>query len=368
MRTRLTEAPAFAGAAITRPFEEPDRLPCQRIAAEAARSSYAAAMPDLAFDGQDPLEAVDQRWVALWDGRIVGFVDLVGNHIANLFVDPSAQGRGVGTMLITLVERETIGDLTLSVFTANRRARALYQRLGFEVVSDGLVPFRGATKRVWRMRKARPVMARYRLVVFDFDGVLADSADWMLRTVPVIAEEFGLARLTRHELQALRGAPTRAVVRALRVPAWKMPFIARRMRQLSTAAAGDIVRFPGAIELLQRLKRQGVVTAVVSSNGEAAVRSVLGEEAVAAIDHLDCRVSLFGKAARLRRLTRKTGIAPDASLYVGDESRDIDAAAEAGFHSAAATWGYSRVEAFSRSRPTVTVGSIEALGDWLVGR
>lgn len=367
MKALSIQPPVFAGAAMARPFEEGDRLACQLIAAEAAQTSYAPVMPDLhgTFDGQEPLEKVDRRWVAIWDGRIVGFVDLIGNHIANLFVHPDAQGRGVGSMLINLVERTTVGDLTLSVFTVNPRARALYERLGFQVISQGDVPFRGTSKRAWRMRKVRSATPRYRLVVFDFDGVVADSADWMLRTIPLVAAEFGLARLSRDELQALRAQPTRTILRTLRAPAWKMPFIARRMRQLSRMAAGGISLFPGVAELLVRLGSLGVRTAVVSSNGEPTVRAVLGQELVDQLDHLDCGVRLFGKASRLRRLARMTRIASSEAIYIGDESRDVDAARRAGFASAAATWGYATREAFVNSKPSVTVDSIGALEAWL---
>lgn len=142
---------------VTRPFAEKDRTVCQAIAAESALSSYAPGMADLAgtFDGQAPLEEVDRRWVALLNGEIVGFIDISGNHIANLFVHPSAQGRGVGSSLMEVADRETVGDLTLSVFTVNPRARKLYERLGFHVVSEAPVPFRGTWQTVWRMRKER---------------------------------------------------------------------------------------------------------------------------------------------------------------------------------------------------------------------
>ena len=146
------------GSVLTRLFEEEDRAACQAIAAEAALTSYAPAMPDLVetFDGQAPLEAVDRRWVAVLGSGVVGFIDMSGSHIANLFVHPAAQGRGVGTKLMEIVERDTCGDLTLSVFTVNPRARKLYERLGFRLVSEGPVAFRGTSKTVWRMRKVRP--------------------------------------------------------------------------------------------------------------------------------------------------------------------------------------------------------------------
>lgn len=363
IQTIVTDLPGFSGAAACRAFAEADRQACQEIAADAAASSYATAMPDLAssFVPDAALEAADRRWVAVWGDQIVGFIDLIGNHISNVFVAPAAQSRGVGRLLIDAVERETHGDLTLSVFTVNPRARTLYEHLGFTVEAEGSTDFHGVAKAVWRMRKARPVTPRYRLVVFDFDGVLADSADWMLRTLPLIIGEFGLNPKSAAELQALRGAPTRDVVRSFGALAWKIPFIARRLRQLSEASAGDIGVFPGVAELLHGLRQVGVASAVVSSNGEATIRAVLGEETLGLVDHLDCGVALFGKAARLRKLTRRLGVPTAEAAYVGDETRDIDAARRSGLDSVAVTWGYGTGEVLAAHSPTALVETMSDL-------
>lgn len=54
-------------------------------------------------------------------------------YLARIEILPGYQGRGIGTHLIsTLIDqaRQLGQDLVLDVLTVNRRARALYQRLG----------------------------------------------------------------------------------------------------------------------------------------------------------------------------------------------------------------------------------------------
>lgn len=54
-------------------------------------------------------------------------------YLARIDILPGYQGRGIGTQLIsTLIDqaRQLGQDLVLDVLTVNRRARALYQRLG----------------------------------------------------------------------------------------------------------------------------------------------------------------------------------------------------------------------------------------------
>jgi ribosomal protein S18 acetylase RimI-like enzyme len=139
-------------------FSEDDRASCQRIAALAALSSYGPRMPEFRdrFVEAQPLEPADVRIVAVRDGAVAGFLDLVGSHVSNLFVDPQHQGLGIGTALMAEAARRVAGDLTLSVFILNPDARRLYERLGFQVEGVRTVPFAGSSAEVWMMRKPRP--------------------------------------------------------------------------------------------------------------------------------------------------------------------------------------------------------------------
>jgi len=67
------------------------------------------------------------------DGRVVGFLSLVGNEVGGIFVDPDYQGRGVGRALMDSVSRGRV-TLELDVFEANHSARGFYAAYGFEVI------------------------------------------------------------------------------------------------------------------------------------------------------------------------------------------------------------------------------------------
>lgn len=139
-------------------FSEGDRASSQRIAALAALSSYGPRMPELRgrFVETQPLEPADERIVAVRDSAVAGFLDLIGSHVSNLFVDPQHQGQGIGTAMMAEAARRVVGDLTLSVFTLNPDARRLYERLGFRIEGVKTVPFAGSSAEVWIMRKSRP--------------------------------------------------------------------------------------------------------------------------------------------------------------------------------------------------------------------
>ncbi|NNB98439.1 HAD hydrolase-like protein [Corallococcus exiguus] len=201
----------------------------------------------------------------------------------------------------------------------------------------------------------------YRLIIFDFDGTLADSADWLRGIFNDVARRYGFRTVSAEELEALRGQDTRAIIAQLGVPLWKMPFIAAHMRKLVARDAHRIPTFPGVEAMLEQLEARGLTLAVVSSNAEENVRRVLGPVASARIRHYACGAGLFGKRTKFRKVLKAAGVRPGEALSVGDEVRDIEAAAAEGIATAAVTWGYA-TEALLRSRaPTVVFTRLDEL-------
>ena len=207
----------------------------------------------------------------------------------------------------------------------------------------------------------------YRLVIFDFDGTLADSARWVLSALDEVAVTYRFRRINAAEAAMLRGYDNRAIIRYLGVPFWKLPAIARHMRARMAAEAGGIHLFPGAGEVLRTLSAEGVTLAIVTSNAEVTVRRILGPELSSLVVRFECGASLFGKVRRFRRVLRELGVAPGEAIGIGDEGRDIEAARAAGIDAGAVTWGYATATLLATRHPTVTFGRMEELAPWLLG-
>ena len=71
-----------------------------------------------------------ETWVAEMDGRLVGFMSLVGQELGGLFVDPDVQRRGIGRSLVAKAQEQQ-SNLELGVFEENADARHFYARCGF---------------------------------------------------------------------------------------------------------------------------------------------------------------------------------------------------------------------------------------------
>lgn len=132
---RLSAAPP----ATIRPCREDD---LDRLL-EIWRAACALAHPFLTDDflrtEQDRVRDVylpaAENWVAEVDGRVVGFVSLMGYQVGGLFLAPEWHGRRIGKALMDKAVAER-GTLELDVFAANAIGRRFYDRYGFVDADD----------------------------------------------------------------------------------------------------------------------------------------------------------------------------------------------------------------------------------------
>ena len=80
---------------------------------------------------------IAETWVFEEEGRVVGFIALIGNEVGGIFVTPERHGQGIGREL-TDHARASRSHLDVEVFEANEIGRGFYDAYGFEVVGTGV--------------------------------------------------------------------------------------------------------------------------------------------------------------------------------------------------------------------------------------
>lgn len=115
-----------------------------------------------AFHERTPARVADTT-VAEVDGRVAGFIMVVGDEVEQVFVDPALHGAGVAAPLLAEAERQVAeagyDEAWLAVVTGNARARRFYEKHGwhdggdlpYEVTAGGeryVSPCRRYVKRV----------------------------------------------------------------------------------------------------------------------------------------------------------------------------------------------------------------------------
>lgn len=122
---------------MIRPFTDDDRDAVLGIWYRA--SVIAHSFLSEAFFGTERLQISEEHLPASEtsvferDGRVVGFISMVGNEVGGIFVDPEYQSQGVGRALMSSVTaRRPV--VVLDVFEANRVGREFYDAYGFREI------------------------------------------------------------------------------------------------------------------------------------------------------------------------------------------------------------------------------------------
>jgi len=76
-------------------------------------------------------------WVYEEDLKVIGFISMLENEIAGLFVIPDEHARGIGTALVNHVGR-THEFLEVEVFEKNEIGRAFYNKYGFSPYRESI--------------------------------------------------------------------------------------------------------------------------------------------------------------------------------------------------------------------------------------
>lgn len=201
-----------------------------------------------------------------------------------------------------------------------------------------------------RKRPAEPP-GRPKLLLFDFDGTIADTFDAALTILNKLADEFGFRALQPKDLERARDMRTRQLMKFLGIPTRKMSRIAKRGSEELHACIHSIQPLPGMPEALRELQTLGFSLGIVTSNSELNVQIFLRSHALELFDFVRSSSKLLGKARMIRKVIKRQQVPAADILFVGDETRDVEAAKKAGIRIAAVTWGYNSRRSLEALKP-----------------
>jgi len=186
-----------------------------------------------------------------------------------------------------------------------------------------------------------------KLVLFDLDGTLLDSAPDFVATINVMRADRNEPALSPHALRPHVSKGARAMLaagfpqldadtRETMIPA----FLEIYQRELACHGTG----FDGVEALLSAIETAGSHWGIVTNKPEYLARQLLpllGWET-------RCAVLVGGDTLPVRKpdplpllhAAQLVGVGIGDCVYVGDDERDIDAARAAGMPSIVALWGY----------------------------
>ncbi len=192
-------------------------------------------------------------------------------------------------------------------------------------------------------------MGRIRLVLFDLDGTLVDSAPDLAASANELRRRRGLPLLPYRALREVCGSGARGLIwAALRIAPDAPNFELVKDEFLTHYGAhltDHLTVFPGIYDMIRAFSDRGISWGVVTNKFSTLARPVC--EAAGFTATMKCLVGgdMVDKPKpeplSLQLAMRTCGFAPENTMYVGDDARDTMAAHAAGLPAAAACWGYT---------------------------
>lgn len=197
-------------------------------------------------------------------------------------------------------------------------------------------------------------MSAQKLLVFDLDGTLAETAGDLVGTLNFILEREGVAPIDMSEARFMLGAGAKALIQR-GYAAQNITLAPARLQQLfgdflahyEAHIADHSYLFPGVVEALDRFEAAGWAFAVCTNKIEAPARKLLVQLGVADRFRAIVGQDTFGAPKPDPRVLEQTialaGGATERSVMVGDSRTDIDTARGLGIPCVAVDFGYTDV-------------------------
>lgn len=192
------------------------------------------------------------------------------------------------------------------------------------------------------------------VVVFDFDGTLADSERIIIKLYDFFAEKNNKPKLTEETKQKLRDGTTRQAMKWTGIKFWQIPKLLNMARVEYKKRATNVKIFTGMESIAEKLSKDFDIY-ILSTNNEKTVRKILKKNNFKPPVTVLKGSSVFGKDKALKRLLRKNKYDRHLSWMVGDEMRDIAAGNKARLNTIGVTWGLQSEVGLNLAKPDYIV-------------
>ena len=212
---------------------------------------------------------------------------------------------------------------------------------------------------------------QYDLIVWDWDGTLADSTGMITRAIIKAAEQAGLPALSPEAASSIIGLGLRESIETLYpgIASEQARVLAIQYNVNYFAGESEIPLFAGAADTIKTLNRRGYKLAVATGKSRRGLNLALEHTQLRNYFHATRTVDeCFSKPhpQMLDELMDDLVALPERTLMIGDTSYDLQMAKNAGVHAVGVSYGAQKADAWQGLNPIQQFDTFGALSQWLL--
>ncbi|MCV9921648.1 HAD family hydrolase [Pseudomonas sp. BT-42-2] len=214
---------------------------------------------------------------------------------------------------------------------------------------------------------------RYELLVFDWDGTLADSIGRIVLAMNLAAERAGEAPSAEDAVKGIIGLALSEAISVLYPHLEPVQVEVFRQHYADVYMALDqqpSPLFEGVLESLDAFRAEGYRLAVATGKARRGLDRVLkanGWEQFFDITRAADETRGKPHPLMLEEILAHCQVEPGQALMVGDSAFDLQMASNAGMHSVAVGYGAMSLQALAEFGPQVCIDHFSQLRQWLSG-
>jgi len=208
-------------------------------------------------------------------------------------------------------------------------------------------------------------MPQNHMLIFDFDGTIADTFHYLIKIGNRLSDEFQFKKILPDDIEILKDKNVQEIIQHLNIPFLKVPMIVARAKQELHKEIQEVEPIEGLKEILQDIKSRGYQMGILTSNSSDNVMGFLTNHGISFFDIIHTTPKIWSKNWSLKALVNNNNLNFSEVIYIGDETRDIDAAKKAGIQVAAVTWGFNSQKALEAHKPDFLIHNPCELADLL---
>ena len=211
---------------------------------------------------------------------------------------------------------------------------------------------------------------KFDLLVFDWDGTLADSASVIVLSIQGAARDMGLTEPSNDEARHVIGLGLSEAIEYLfpDLPLQKLRLLTDRYRYHYLAHDQEISLYEGIIEIIKTLHAENFLLAVATGKSRAGLNRSFVSSGLGDYFHASrCADETFSKPhpAMLLELMGEFGVKTERTLMIGDTSHDLQMAINARVPGLGVTYGAHPREKLESLVPLACIENVMKLRSWL---
>jgi phosphoglycolate phosphatase len=194
-----------------------------------------------------------------------------------------------------------------------------------------------------------------KLVLFDFDGTLADVFPIIFKNVNELSEKYKFNKIKKSEISKLKDLSLKEVLKKYDISFFKFLFMTYDMKKRIDKEKKDIRLFQNIKPVVKELSKKYKL-GIITKNKEEIVKDILKRENIDKyISFVFTDKTLYKKEKSIKKAIKDNKVNNEEVIYIGDERRDVVSCKKANVKIISVTWGFNSKKGLQKENPDYVV-------------